>query len=129
MEPENNRRLYAILLDVAKKVSMGDYDNVDSLMELTNPEKYPAPVSELAEAFGMMIVRVESREYNLEQLLEELREKNVRLEASLKRVRLLEGVQSHLSKFVPPVCAGYHKGQSGESGSEQTGTGFERAVP
>ncbi len=101
MESDNNSRLYDILLEVAKKVSMGDYDTIDSLMELTNQAKYPPSVSELAEAFGMMIVQVESREFNLEQLLEKIKIKNRELEETLQRVQLLEGIQSHLSKFVP----------------------------
>lgn len=101
MEQDNENILYSILLEVAKKVSTGNYDSVDRLMELTNLEKYPASVSELAEAFGMMIVQVESREFNLEQLLEQLKIKNMKLEESLQRVRLLEGIQRHLSKFVP----------------------------
>ncbi len=101
MMASDNGRFYEILRDVAKNVSMGDYDNVDSLMELTNQDKYPHQVSELAEAFGMMIVQVESREFNLEQLLEKIKIKNQKLEETLQRVQLLEGIQSHLSKFVP----------------------------
>jgi class 3 adenylate cyclase len=101
MESDSNSRLYEVLLDVAKKVSRGDYDTIDSLMELTNQDKYPPPVSELAEAFGMMIVLVESREFNLEQLLEKIKVKNKKLEETLQRIQLLEGIQSHLSKFVP----------------------------
>jgi class 3 adenylate cyclase len=101
MKADNNETLIKILLDAAKKVSMGAYDQTDSLMELTNQDKYPALVSELAEAFGMMIVQVESREYNLEQLLAQIKIKNLRLEETLARVQLLESIQSHMSKFVP----------------------------
>ncbi|SMC90370.1 Adenylate cyclase, class 3 [Desulfocicer vacuolatum DSM 3385] len=101
MALDSNNKLYEILLDVAKKVSMGDYDNVDNLMELTTRGKYPPQVSELAEAFGMMVVKIESREFNLQQLLEKIKSKNKKLEETLQRVQLLEGVQSHLSKFVP----------------------------
>ncbi|MCP3941990.1 MAG: adenylate/guanylate cyclase domain-containing protein [Desulfobacteraceae bacterium] len=101
MEQDNNDTLFEILLDAAKKVSMGAYDKTDSLMELTNQNKYPAVVSELAEAFGMMIVQVESREFNLEQLLSELKTKNQKLKETLLRVQILESIQSHMSKFVP----------------------------
>jgi len=101
MKADDNETLIRILLDAAKKVSMGAYDQTDSLMELTNQDKYPALVSELAEAFGMMIVQVESREYNLEQLLAQIKMKNLRLEETLARVQLLESIQSHMSKFVP----------------------------
>ncbi|HCY85134.1 MAG TPA: hypothetical protein DHV36_08375 [Desulfobacteraceae bacterium] len=101
MTSENNDRLFKILLDAAKKVSMGKYDQTDSLMELTNQSKYPPMVSELAEAFGMMIVQVEAREFNLEGLLSQLTAKNKTLEETLQRVQLLESVRGHLSKFVP----------------------------
>lgn len=101
MKADDNETLIRILLDAAKKVSMGAYDQTDSLMELTNQDKYPALVSELAEAFGMMVVQVESREYNLEQLLAQIKMKNLRLEETLARVQLLESIQSHMSKFVP----------------------------
>lgn len=101
MKADDNETLIRILLDAAKKVSMGAYDQTDSLMELTNQDKYPALVSELAEAFGMMIVQVESREYNLEQLLAQIKTKNLHLEETLARVQLLESIQSHMSKFVP----------------------------
>ena len=101
MAEESNEQLFEILLDAAKKVSMGAYDQTDSLMELTNHHKYPPMVSELAEAFGMMIVQVESREFNLEGLLSQLTAKNKRLEETLQRVQLLESVRGHLSKFVP----------------------------
>ncbi len=76
-------KLFDILLDSARKVSMGAYDETDSLMELTNTDKYPPMVAELAEAFGMMIVKVESREYNLEQLIQEIKEQNRKLEETL----------------------------------------------
>ncbi len=101
METDKEKMLFGILLDTVKKVSMGAYDKTDQLMELTNQQKYPEDIAQLAEAFGMMIVRVESREFNLEQLLEELEVKNRKLEESLQRVRLLESIQSHMRKFVP----------------------------
>lgn len=101
MTTDSNERLFEILLDAARKVSMGAYDEVDSLMELTDQSKYPPMVSELAEAFGMMIVQVESREFNLEELLDQLKAKNTKLEKTLQRVQLLESIRGHLSKFVP----------------------------
>lgn len=101
MISDKNDKLYEILLDSATKVSMGDYDMTDSLMELTRQDKYPPEITRLAEAFGMMIVKIESREYNLEQLLNTLKIKNIKLKETLRKVQLLESIQSHLSKFVP----------------------------
>ncbi len=101
MDRTENQKLFDILLDAAKNVSMGRYEQTDSLMELTNQEKYPPMVSELAEAFGMMIIQVEAREFNLEQLLSQLKAKNKALEETLARVQLLESIRGHLNKFVP----------------------------
>jgi len=101
MGQTENQKLIDILLDAAKNVSMGRYEQTDSLMELTNQEKYPPMVAELAEAFGMMIIKVESREFNLEQLLAQLKAKNKALEETLTRVQLLESIRGHLNKFVP----------------------------
>lgn len=101
MDQTENQKLFDILLDAAKKVSMGAYEQTDSLMELTNQEKYPPMVADLAEAFGMMIIQVESREFNLEQLLAQLKAKNKKLEETLARVQLLESIRGHLNKFVP----------------------------
>ncbi len=101
MDQTENQKLFKILLDTAQKVSRGAYEQTSSLMELTNQEKYPPMVSEMAEAFGMMIVKVEGREFYLEQLLAQLKAKNKKLEETLARVRLLEGIRGHLNKFVP----------------------------
>jgi class 3 adenylate cyclase len=100
-KPLFGEQLFEVLRDAARKVSMGAYDEADSLMELTNTDKYPPMVAELAEAFGMMIVKVESREYNLEQLLHQIQEKNRELQETLARVQLLESIEMHLKKFVP----------------------------
>ncbi len=101
MIPNINDKAFKILIDSAKKVSLGDYNHADNLMELTKQDKYPPEISELAEAFGMMIVKVEIREFNQEKLLEKLDLKNKKLEKTLQRVQLLESVQTHMRKFVP----------------------------
>ena len=71
------------------------------LFEYTKEGEYPPSIQNLAEAFGMMMVQVEAREYNLEGLIEDLEAKNKELETALKRVQMLESVKSHMSKFVP----------------------------
>lgn len=93
--------LIPLLVDLARKVAGGDYRHVDDLLELTRPGKYPPAIGELAEAFGMMLVRVEAREFHLEQIIEELAAKNQALEATLAKVRLLEKIKDQLAKFVP----------------------------
>ena len=94
-------RVIPLLVDLARKVAGGDYRQVDDLLELTRPGKYPAAIGELAESFGMMLVQVEAREFHLEQIIEELAARNREREATLAKVRLLETIKDQLTKFVP----------------------------
>jgi putative nucleotidyltransferase with HDIG domain len=61
------------LLAVIDKIAKGDYS--DDIMPLTAPDQ-PAAVRTIAEAMGMMMVKVEAREYRLEMLVEELKQLN-----------------------------------------------------
>ena len=74
--------LFDMLNKCCKKIASGNYDQSDSdrLFELAKRGRYPGILSELAEAFGMMMVKVEAREYRLKQIIEELEE----TKASLK---------------------------------------------
>ncbi len=64
------------LIDLCEDLSKGHYAEVEELFELTKEGKYPPLVTELAEAFGLMMVRVEAREYRLEQMIDALKEAN-----------------------------------------------------
>jgi DNA repair exonuclease SbcCD ATPase subunit len=85
------------LTSLAKQVSWGNYAQARRLFELTKTASYPKPISELAEAFGLMIVKVESREFRHEQLVEDL-EKTCKELAAAKRT--LEGFNRTLEKKV-----------------------------
>jgi membrane protease YdiL (CAAX protease family) len=61
----------------ARKITEGSYQNVDDLMQYTDETRNPPEISGLAEAFGIMSVKVEAREFALQQ-------KNAELEESLK---------------------------------------------
>jgi class 3 adenylate cyclase len=89
------------LLELSKQVARGDYSRAEDLFKLTQAGQSSEAIEELAEAFGMMMVQVEGREFRLEQLIEQLKETNQRLEDTLQKVKLLESIESHLSKFVP----------------------------
>ena len=60
---------------------MGRHTDSDPLFELTKEGSGPEELVKLAEAFGLMLVRVEAREYQNAQLVQELRSKNAELEA------------------------------------------------
>lgn len=61
------------LLKVIDDIAHGNYSN--DIMPLT-AEDQPEMVRRIAEAMGMMMVKVEAREYQLEMLIEELKQLN-----------------------------------------------------
>src|SRR3546814_16316491 len=61
-----------VLVELCETIARGDYRQAGRLFELTGEETAP-DVARLAEAFGMMLVRVEAREMHLNQVIEELR--------------------------------------------------------
>ncbi len=73
--------LFEMLNRCSKKIASGKYDQADSdhLFELAKKGRYPGILSELAESFGMMMVKVEAREFRLKQIIEELEDTKARL--------------------------------------------------
>lgn len=70
------------LISIIEEIAEGTYSN--AVMELTKPP-YSENVRRIAEAMGMMMVRVEAREMLLEQLIGELQALNDRLKDSTIR--------------------------------------------
>ena len=68
--------LFEMLNGCCKKIASGKYDKSDSerLFELSKKGRYPSILAELAESFGMMLVKVEAREFRLNQIIEEQRQ-------------------------------------------------------
>ena len=66
--------LFEMLNACCKKIASGKYDKADSdyLFELSKKGRYPGLLSELAESFGMMMVKVEAREFRLKEIIEVL---------------------------------------------------------
>lgn len=89
------------LAEVTHEISRGDYGRAQDVFDLTQAGSNIPELEELAESFGMMLVQVEAREFRLSQLIADLEETNAQLEATLKKIRLLENIKSHLGKFVP----------------------------
>ncbi|MFZ2955402.1 MAG: HD domain-containing phosphohydrolase [Candidatus Ozemobacteraceae bacterium] len=81
---ENKKSVLESLLEIINNVASGDYSN--DIMALTTDDT-PEPVRTIAEAMGMMMVKIEAREYQLELLIEELRGLNEQIkENSLQTV-------------------------------------------
>ncbi len=69
----------AVLVELCEALARGDFDQANKLFDLAGSDA-SAPVARLAEAFGMMLVRVEAREMHLHQVIDELRESKRQLE-------------------------------------------------
>ena len=62
--------LFEMLNSLCKKIASGNYDqsDVDKLFDLAKEHRYPGLLTELAESFGMMMVKLEAREFRLDQV-------------------------------------------------------------
>ena len=99
MKTGDPQALFQHLIVLCKEVSEGEYRDMGELFELTKAQLYSPLVAELAESFGMMTVRLEAREYLLEEVITDLKKiqqelaaakealarENVSLKHSLKR--------------------------------------------
>ena len=89
METNNRHELaeaVAVITEHAREIIAGSFKNVDRIFDLTDRKKHSPEIAELAETFGMMSVKVEAREYALEQTIQELRAKKADLEEA-NRIR------------------------------------------
>lgn len=93
--------LFEILTASCKKIASGKFEPSDSekLFELSKKGRYPSFLAELAEAFGMMLVKFEAREFQLKETIEDLEKTKVKLEEySRKLERELEECLENNSK-------------------------------
>jgi len=72
-------KLFKELIRIAKDISMGKHPDPKPLFELTKEGVYPSPITELAESFGIMMVKIETREFKLRQIIERLKTANQEL--------------------------------------------------
>lgn len=82
----------------AENLSMGRYENHDRIFDMTNSEEYPPLITRFAEAFGMMAVKIEAREFRLEQIIDDLTATKDELTVTNERLRqsLLELQQAQM---------------------------------
>lgn len=78
--------LFEMLNQACKKIASGDYRQQDAerLFELAKGQRYPSLLSDLAESFGMMMVKLEAREFSLKETVNELEAAKAELERRLK---------------------------------------------
>jgi class 3 adenylate cyclase len=89
------------LVDVTGRIAHGEFGEAQALLAMSSQDTSPPAIAALAESIGLMLVKIEAREYQLEQNIEELRVSNARLAASLEKIKILENLRDLLSKFVP----------------------------
>jgi hypothetical protein len=58
---------------------------VERLFSLSQTDRFPGLFTELAESFGMMMVKVEAREFRLKQIIEELEKTKAELEERISK--------------------------------------------
>jgi putative nucleotidyltransferase with HDIG domain len=86
-----------MLLSVIDEIAHGNYSN--DIMQLTTREQSRA-IRRIAEAVGLMMVKVEAREYQLEMLVEELRQLHQQVrENSIKVVSALANALSARDEY------------------------------
>ena len=89
--------LLEMLSSTCKKIAAGKYDksDADRLFEFAKKSRYPSILAELAESFGMMLVKVEAREFERLQIIEELEKAKAKLED------YSQGLEKHLEECCP----------------------------
>ncbi len=97
------------LTQIARDVSLGKRPDPQPLFELTKTEVYPAPITDLAESFGIMLIKVEAREFRLRQTIERLKKANQDLETSkaLLQQQNLSLKKSLRERFCPQQIIGH----------------------
>jgi class 3 adenylate cyclase len=93
--------MLARLVDVTSRIAHGSYEEAQGLLAMSSEDTSPPAIAALAESISLMLVRIEAREFQLEGKIEELREANARLAASLEKIKILENLRDLLAKFVP----------------------------
>ena len=88
--------LLDLLIRAAHEVSCKKYGDQDEIFKLTNTYTFPEKISELAESFGMMIIKVETREIRLEDLIEKLKAGNEQLR---QEIELRKRTESELTTY------------------------------
>jgi len=103
------------LITAAESISNGRYDDLDQVFSMTDSGHYPEVVARFAEAFGMMAVQIQAREFRLEQIIEdltvtrdELAVSNERLQKSLSDLQQaqMQLIQQEKMESVGRLAAG-----------------------
>ena len=96
-EPLSEQAFLDTLINLCDDLAWGRPASEDRLFALTKEGAGPKNYVRLAEAFGMMLVKVKSREYHRSQLIADLKTRNAELEEAH---RLLAERNTHLMRTI-----------------------------
>lgn len=96
-EPLSEQAFLDTLINLCDDLAWGRPASEDRLFALTKEGAGPKNYVRLAEAFGMMLVKVEGREYHRSQLIADLKTRNAELEEAH---RLLAERNTHLMRTI-----------------------------
>lgn len=102
MNNQTTNQLLQRLIAVTEELAHGRFGQYNDLFELTKDSQYPPLVARLAESFGMMAVKVEAREYHLEQTIDELQQTELQLRTAREQlVRENSTLKKNLRRSFP----------------------------
>lgn len=81
----NSDDILDYLIRAVKNAAANTFDSNQSIFELAKAGQYPEQITELAESFGMMIIKIEARELQLEQTIQELQKAHDKLKEELQK--------------------------------------------
>jgi len=97
--------LLQYLTRIAREVSRGKRPDPHPLFELTKEGIYPAPICDLAESFGMMLIKIEAREFSLRRAIECLQKNNRELQSTTAHLQHQNRcLKKHLRARAAPYC-------------------------
>ena len=91
----NETKFLNLVIDLCDNLAFGRTADENTLFSLTRQGSAPEPFVRLAEAFGMMMVKVEAREFHRTELIKALQARNAELEEAR---RLLAERNIHLAR-------------------------------
>ena len=110
-----NKAFLENLINLCDDLAWGRPANEDRLFALTREGAGPADYVRLAEAFGMMLVKVEGRECHRNQLIEDLKARNEELQEahrllSERNTNLMQAIQeNYQTKRIVGQCEAMHR--------------------
>ncbi len=82
---DDNEKILKTLIGAVKNVSRYNYTTENDIFEMARTEKYPQHITDLAESFGMMIVKLEAHELQLEKTITKLDHANSQLKEEIQK--------------------------------------------